>query len=47
MLVRLLHSERDARVPVATDCAPFYHWRDLRKFLRERIDCARENDAWE
>ena len=32
VLVRLLHSERDIRIPVKTDCYPFYRWEDLRNY---------------
>lgn len=32
VLVRMLHSERDVRVPVETDIYPFYRWEDFRKY---------------
>lgn len=32
VLVRMLHSERDIRVPVKTDCYPFYKWEDFRQY---------------
>lgn len=32
ILVRMLHSERDLRLPVKTDCYPFYKWNDLRSY---------------
>ncbi|MBQ9137165.1 MAG: histidine-type phosphatase [Alistipes sp.] len=32
VLVRLLHSERDIRIPVHTDSYPFYKWSDLRTY---------------
>ena len=32
VLVRVLHSERDIRIPVKTDCYPFYKWEDLRNY---------------
>ncbi len=32
VLVRMLHSERDIRVPVKTDCYPFYKWSDFRQY---------------
>lgn len=32
ILVRMLHSERDLRLPVKTDCYPFYKWEDLRNY---------------
>ncbi|MBR0393980.1 MAG: histidine-type phosphatase [Alistipes sp.] len=32
VLVRMLHSERDVRLPVKTDCYPFYKWEDFRAY---------------
>ncbi len=32
ILVRMLHNERDLRVPVATDRYPFYKWSDFRAY---------------
>ena len=32
VLVRMLHSERDIRIPVATDNYPFYRWEDFRSY---------------
>ena len=32
VLVRVLHSERDIRIPVKTECYPFYKWNDLRTY---------------
>lgn len=32
VLVRLLHSERDIRIPVKTECYPFYKWSDFRAY---------------
>ena len=40
VLVRMLHSEKDIRVPVETDCYPFYKWEDFRKYCVEQ--CAPE-----
>ena len=33
--------ERVARLPLATDCFPYYHWRDFRR------DCLRKLDRYE
>ena len=35
ILVKILLNEREARLPaqVATDCAPYYHWRDVRRYM--------------
>ena len=32
ILVRLLHSERDIRIPVETSTYPFYKWEDFRRY---------------
>ena len=32
ILTRVLHSERDIRLPVATESYPFYKWEDLRSY---------------
>ena len=32
VLVRILHSERDIRIPVKSDNYPFYRWEDLRNY---------------
>ena len=33
--MKILLNEREARLPaqVATDCAPYYHWRDVRRYM--------------
>ena len=38
VLVRMLRSERDIRVPVKTDCYPFYKWEDFRKYCLGQCD---------
>lgn len=38
ILVRVMLNERDAALPVATDCAPFYHWSDLRKYWLDTVN---------
>ena len=32
VLVRFMRSERDIRIPVKTDCYPFYKWEDFRNY---------------
>lgn len=41
VLVKLLLNEREVRVPLASDLAPYYRWNDLRAFFLDRIDRAR------
>ena len=38
ILVKILLNEREARLPIATDCAPYYHWTDVRTHFLNRID---------
>ena len=37
ILVRLLLNEREVTLPLETDVAPFYHWKDLRKYWSDLI----------
>ena len=32
VLVRMLHSEKDIRIPIESDCYPFYKWEDFRRY---------------
>ena len=36
ILVKILLNECEATLPVATDCAPYYHWLDVRTFFLNR-----------
>lgn len=38
ILVKFLLNEDEASIPVKTDCAPYYHWNDVRPYLMERIN---------
>ena len=38
ILVKLLLNGTEARLPIATDKAPYYKWADLRQFYQNRID---------
>ena len=38
VLVKVLLNEHEATLPVATDCAPYYHWRDVREYYLKKID---------
>ncbi len=37
ILVKILLNEREATLPIATDCAPYYHWTDVRQHFLSRI----------
>lgn len=32
VLVKFMLNEREVKVPVTTDCAPFYHWKDVKDY---------------
>ncbi len=37
ILVKVLLNEDEARLPVATDCAPYYHWSDVRRYYLDKL----------
>jgi len=37
ILVKVLHCEKEVEIPVKTDIAPYYHWKDLRAYYQEKI----------
>lgn len=37
ILVKILLNEHEASLPIDTDCAPYYHWTDVRRHLLSRI----------
>ena len=38
ILFKVLLNEKEARLPIHTDCAPYYHWRDFRRHYLKKID---------
>ena len=38
VLFKVLLNEKEARLPIATDCAPYYHWRDFREHYLKKIN---------
>lgn len=38
ILFKVLLNEQEARLPIATDCAPYYHWRDFRSHYLKKIN---------
>lgn len=38
ILVKALLCEKEVRLPVATDCAPYYKWSDLRAYYLRKMD---------
>ncbi|MBQ2192999.1 MAG: histidine-type phosphatase [Prevotella sp.] len=43
ILVKVLLHERECRLPIATDCAPYYHWRELRDYYLRKLDAYEKN----
>ena len=37
VLIKVLLNEKEATLPVATDCAPYYHWKDVREFYLKKL----------
>ena len=37
ILVKILLNEHEATLPIDTDCAPYYHWTDVRRHFLSRI----------
>jgi hypothetical protein len=38
VLFKVLLNEQEAQLPLKTDCAPYYHWNDFRKFFLDKLD---------
>ncbi len=38
VLVKVLHNEREVRLPVASDRAPYYRWEEFRRYYLDRIE---------
>lgn len=37
VLVKILHNERETKIPVQTDMWPYYNWKDVKTFFKSRI----------
>ncbi len=37
VLVKALYNEHEATLPVNTDCAPYYHWKDLKAYYEKKL----------
>lgn len=37
ILVKLLHCEKETEIPVKTDVAPYYHWKDVKAYYEKKI----------
>ncbi len=38
VIVKVLHCEKEAEIPVETDIPGFYHWKDVEAYYREKLD---------
>ena len=38
VLVKFMLNERECKIPVATDMAPYYHWKDVEQFYRAKLE---------
>lgn len=38
ILVKVLLNEREATLPIVTDCAPYYHWKDVRNYYLHKLN---------
>lgn len=38
VLMKVLLNEQEATLPIATDCAPYYHWADVRSYCMGKLD---------
>ncbi|MDD4819322.1 MAG: hypothetical protein PHD21_00570 [Flavobacteriales bacterium] len=45
ILVKVLLNEKEAKLPVKTDLAPYYHWNDVESYYRAKIAKSREAEA--
>jgi hypothetical protein len=37
ILVKLLQCEKETEIPVKTDVAPYYHWKDVKAYYEKKI----------
>lgn len=42
VLVKVLLNEEEATLPLASDCAPYYHWSDFRDYYLKKLDTFQE-----
>ena len=42
VLVKVLLNEEEATLPIATDCPPYYHWKDFKAYYLKKLDAYKE-----
>ncbi|MCH3994759.1 histidine phosphatase family protein [Prevotella cerevisiae] len=38
ILFKVLRNENEAKLPIKTDCAPYYHWKDFKAYYLNKLD---------
>ena len=38
VVFKVLLNEQEATLPIETDIAPYYHWRDFRRYFLKKLD---------
>ena len=38
VIFKVLLNEQEARLPIRSDCAPYYHWADFRRYCLKKLD---------
>jgi hypothetical protein len=38
ILVKFMLNERECTIPIETDMGPYYHWNDVEKFYRAKLE---------
>ena len=42
VLLKILLNENEATLPISTDCAPYYHWKDFREYYMDKLNSYQE-----
>ena len=42
VLMKVLLNEEEASLPIETDCAPYYHWKDFKAYYLKKLDAYKE-----
>jgi hypothetical protein len=37
VLVKVIFNGHEAKLPIETDCAPYYHWRDVKRYYLRKL----------
>ena len=42
ILVKVLLNERETKLPVQSDVAPYYHWKDVELYYRNKLEALKK-----